>query len=178
MVVFRLGAQFTDQRSVGDDLLTGSSFDTQSVGGRMAISKSNVILTAVIKYNGDGARIRTPYGGDPSFTALMLSDFKLANQLTYKIGLAYTATSFGLPGISGFMNYARGVNAEDAATGTAIPDNDELDITIDFRPTQGVFGEGFLGGAWLRVRYGVLNPGNDRERTNIRVTFNWGLPLL
>ena len=151
----------------------GVSFDTQSIGARMAISKDNAILTTVITYNGDGAIIRSPFGGDPSYSTLMLSNFNLANQLTYKIGLAYTATRFGMPGISGFVNYARGINAEVAATGESIPDNEEFDVTIDFRPT-----EGLLRGGWLRLRYGVLNPGKDSERYNIRVTLNWGLPLL
>ena len=83
----------------------------------------------------------------------MLSDFDLAGQLTYKIGLAYTATRFELPGVSGFMNYGRGVNAEIAATGESLPNDEELDVTIDFRPTMGSF-----KGAWLRFRYAVLNP--------------------
>ena len=80
---FRLGAQLTDQRSVGDHLLMGSSFDTQSFGVRFSAGIDNFILTTVVSYNGDGARIRSPFGGDPSFTSLMLSNFNLANQLTW-----------------------------------------------------------------------------------------------
>ena len=170
---FRLGAQFTDQRSVGDHLLTGSSFNTQSFGARMAISNNNVILTTVLTYNGDDARLRSPFGGDPSFTSLMLNDFNLANQRTYRVGLSYTGTRFGFPGISGFVNYARGVDAEVRGTSTSLPDNEEIDVTLDFRRSQAP-----LDGLWLRLRYAVLNLGTSRERYNIRVTLNWGFPLL
>ncbi len=170
---FRLGAQFTDQRSVGDNLLTGASFDTQSFGIRFSAGIDNFILTTVVTYNGDGARIRSPFGGDPSFTSLMLSNFNLANQSTWRIGFSYTGTAFGYPGISGFVNYARGVDAEIGGTGVSLPDNEEIDITVDFHPTTGPF-----EGAWLRIRYGVLNPGSNRKRYNVRVTFNWGFQLL
>jgi len=170
---FRLGAQFTDQRSIGDHLLTGTSFNTQSLGGRFSASINNMILSTVLTHNGDGSRLRTPFGGDPSFNTLMLSNFELANQTTYQFSVSYTGTRFGLPAVSGFLNYARGVNAEDARTGMSLPDDEEIDLTLDFRRNNSS-----PAGMWLRLRYAVLNPGSSRERYNIRLTFNWGLPLL
>jgi hypothetical protein len=71
------------------------------------------------------------------------------------------------------MNYARGVKAEVGGTGVALPDNDEIDLTLDFHPTAGPF-----EGSWLRIRYGVLNPGTNRKRCNVRVTFNWASQLI
>ena len=71
------------------------------------------------------------------------------------------------------MNYARGVDAQVGGTGASLSDDEEIDLTLDFRR-----GEAPLRGMWLRVRGAVLNPGSDRKRYNIRVTFNWGLPLL
>ena len=170
---FRLGAQLTDQRSIGDHLLTGARFNTQSLGARMSVSVNNAILTTVFTYNTDGARLRSPFGGDPSFSSLMLNDFSLANQKTLKLGLSYTGTQFGFPGISGFVNYGRGVDAEVGGSGTSLPDDEEIDLTLDFRRSQAP-----LDGLWLRLRYAVLNPGTSRERYNIRVTLNWGFPLL
>ena len=103
----------------------------------------------------------------------MLNDFNLANQKTLRLGLSYTGTRFGFPGISGFVNYARGVDAKVGGTGTSLPDNEEFDLTLDFRRSHAP-----LDGLWFRFRYGVLNPGSSRERYNVRVTLNWGLPLL
>lgn len=170
---YRFGAQLTDQRSVGDDLLPRGSFDTQSFGARFSASINNFILTGVVSANGDGAAIRSPFGGDPSFTSLMLSDFNLANQKTYRIGLSYTGAAFGFPGLSGFINYARSNDARVALTGTPLPDDEEFDITADFRPRSGMF-----NGAWLRARYGVINPGGSRERYNVRITLNWDFQVL
>ena len=56
---FRLGAQLTDQRSIGAHLLTGANFNTQSLGARMSDSAHNAILTTVFTYNTDGARLRS-----------------------------------------------------------------------------------------------------------------------
>lgn len=165
---FRFGAQFTDQRSVGNNLLTGDKFDTQSVGLRGAASFRNAILSMAFTGNGDGARIRSPFGGDPSFSSLMLSDFNLANQKTFKIGLSYNAGRIGLIGLSGFVNYAHGSGAEIAAAGTSLPDTEEFDLTIDFRPEQQQ-----LRGGWLRLRTAVINPGTARRVVDVRLIFNW-----
>jgi len=170
---FRLGMQFTDQRSIGDDLLTSESFDTQSFGARFAVSLNSAILTTAFTYNSDGARIRTPFGGDPSFSSLMLSNFNLANQKTFRVGLSYNGNRIGFPWLSGFLNYARGVDSEIAGAGISLPDDEEIDLTIDFRgsssPGQNI---------WLRVRGAVLNPGEDRRIYNVRVIFNWAIPVL
>ena len=53
------------------------------------------------------------------------------------------------------------------------PDNEEIDLTLDFRRSQAP-----LNGLWLRVRYAVLNHGASRERYDIPVSLNWGFPLL
>ncbi len=170
---FRLGAQLTDQRSVGDNLLTGGSFDTQSGGVRLATSYRNAILTTSFTVVSDGARIRSPFGGDPSFSSLMLSDFNLANQKTFKVGFSYDGARIGLASLSAFLNYARGLDAQNAAMGGSLPDNEEIDLTLDFRPEQAPF-----RGVWLRLRAGVLDPGKDRRRYNVRATFNWSFALL
>jgi len=170
---FRLGAQLADQRSIGDELLPGASFDTQTYGIRFAASLNNVVFTGTVTANGDGQSFRSPFGGYPGFNSLMLSDFKLANQTTYRLGISMQGAAFGVPWISGYINYARGSDAEIAATGEGLPDDDEFDITVDLKPRGGPF-----EGAWLRARYGVLNPGDDRERYNVRVTLNWSFDLL
>ncbi len=170
----RVGLQFTDQRSIGDDLLTGSSFSTQSGGVRVAAGFRNAILIAAFRINSDGARIRNPYGGDPSFASTMLGNFNLANQKTFRVGLSYDGARIGLPGISGFVNYARGFDAEIAATGSSLPNDEEIDLTLDIRPDRPA-----LRGAWLRLRAATLNPGDGRRRViQVRLILNWALPLL
>jgi hypothetical protein len=170
---FRFGAQLADQRSIGDDLLPGPSFDTQSFGARLSASINHLVFSAVVTSNGDEAAFRSPFGGYPGLNSLMISDFNLANQTTYRVGISMQGAAFDVPWISGYMNYAQGKDAEIGATGESLPDDEEFDLTVDFKPTDGPFED-----AWLRVRYGVLNPGGDRERYNIRVTVNWPFQLL
>jgi hypothetical protein len=105
---------------------------------------------------------------------LMLSDFTFANQKAVKVGLSYDCGDIGLAGVSGFVNYAHGFDAQIAKSGTSLPDDDEIDLTLDIRPDRSPF-----RGAWLRVRAAVLNPGDDRRRVvQARVIFNWALQLL
>lgn len=170
---FRLGAQIADQRSIGDEILAGGSFDTQTYGVRFAASINNMVFSGVVTVNGDERAFRAPFGGYPGFNSLMISDFNLANQTAYRLGISMQGAAFGVPWISGYINYARGSDAEIAATGTALPDDEEFDITVDFKPKSGPFED-----AWLRVRYGVWNPGDDRERYNVRVIFNWSFELI
>lgn len=170
---YRLGVQFIDQRSVGDDLLTGEEFDTQSVGARFAVGFRNAILSTALTIVSDGARIRSPYGGSPSYNALMLSNFDLANQKTFRLGLSYDFARVGTPWLSGFINYAYGFDAVDAQNGESLPDNDELDLTIDIKPKQKS-----LRGMWLRLRGAVLNPDSDRRIYNYRIILNWPFPLI
>jgi hypothetical protein len=170
----RAGAQFTDQRSLGDELLTGESFSTQSGGMRFAVSYRHAILSTAFTITSRDARIRNAFGGDPSFTSLMLSDFNLANQKTVKVGLSYDCGRVGLAGLSGFVNYAHGFNPRNAATGTSLPDDGEFDVTLDIRPDLPP-----LRGSWLRLRAGVLNPASGQRRVvQARVILNWALPLL
>ena len=170
---FRLGAQLTDQRSVGDDLLTGSSFDTQAGGMRLAVSFRHAMLTTAFDINSDGERIRTPFGGSPSFTSLMLSNFELAGQRTFRVGFSYHFGRIGIPGFSGFVNYARGVDAEDPVTGATLPDSDEIDLTLDYhreRVARGI--------PWLRLRVARINFDGGRSVTQFRAIFNWNFQLL
>ena len=104
----------------------------------------------------------------------MLRDFNLANEKAFKVGLSYDCGRIGIAGLSGFVNYARGFDPEDARTGTSLPDDEEIDLTVDIRPDRSP-----LRGAWLRLRGAALNPGNDRRRVvQVRLILNWALPLL
>ena len=58
----RLSSQFVHQRSVGDDNLTGSSFDTWVVGAVLAVSWKNTILRAAFNTVDDEERVLIPEG--------------------------------------------------------------------------------------------------------------------
>ena len=134
---------------------------------RVAASFRHAILTTSFTITSGGARIRSFYGGDPSFTSLMLRDFNLANEKTFKLGLSYDCGLIGLAGLSGFVNYAHGFDAKNSTTGASLPDDEETDLTLDIRPNHSLFPR-----SRLRLCMAVLNPGDDRRRVvQARVVF-------
>jgi hypothetical protein len=168
-----LGAQFTDQRSVGADRLTGSTFDTQVGGARAVLSYAGAHLTVAFSTASSEASLRKPFGGYPGYLSLMESDFDRAGEDAWLVGLAYDFGRLGLRGLSAFFNVARGTGARDAASGQRFPDERELDLTVDYRIAR----KGWLEGLWLRLRGALLESGGDTQR-EIRLILNYAFPVL
>lgn len=62
----RFAAQFTDQRSMGDDLLTGHSFSTSQVGVKTDMSYARGVLSLAYTVNSRGTVFRIPGAGTPA----------------------------------------------------------------------------------------------------------------
>jgi len=79
----------------------------------------------------------------------------------------------GIDGLSAFVDYARG-NTPDSGP-AASPDQDEFDLTVDYR-----FKKGPLERLWLRFRGAVLNQRgpNAQDTVNFRIILNYDLPIL
>jgi hypothetical protein len=170
----RLQSQFTHQRSVGDDELTGSSFSTWAAGARAAASYRHFVLSVAASTTGDGADISSPFGSRPSFLSLMQEDFDRAGEDAWLLGASYHFTRLGLHGLSAVANYAEGYGARDATTGLSLPDRREFDLTIDYQVKTG-----WLRGFWLRIRGSVVDTdGEGRNSNQLRVTLNHAMPLL
>ena len=169
----RLGAQYTDQRSVGDEI--GGDFDTYVFGGKAAASYRNATLTLAFSSTDDGAKVRNPYGGYPGYLALMIKNFNRADEDAWLVGASYEFSRIGLPGLSSFINYARGDTPDRGAN--ASPDQRELDITVDYR-----FQSSLLDGLWLRARAAFVDQDDDVAGDNdvddIRVILNYEIPVL
>ncbi len=169
----RFQAQFTDQRSVGRDRLTGSSFDTRLGAARLALSYGGAILTVAGSTTHDEAPVRSPFGSNATYLSLMQSSFNRADEDAWLVGLSWSLERYGLPGISGFVNVARGNGAVEPATGDSLPDQTEYNATLDFRPERG-----FLRGFWLRLRSSIIDFDGGSSRTEHRIIFNYDLPVL
>ena len=128
------GGQFTDQRSVGDEL-TGN-FDTSVYGARVSTTYKGATVSLAFSSTDNGGRIRSPFGGYPGYLSLMVKDFNRAGEDAWLVGLAYDFAEVGWNGISGYVNYAEGYVSDSDSTGA--PDQAELDVTLDIRPTNGV----------------------------------------
>jgi hypothetical protein len=170
-LAIRTRAQFTHQRSVGDDDLTGSSFDTWVLGGRIAMSYRNFTLSMAATTTDAESEIRSPYGSYPGFVSLMRLDFDRAGEDAWQVGIAYDFARLGFDGLSAFANYAEGYGARDSNTRESLPNAREFNITADYKPDWG-----FLHGFWLRVRGAVVE--RDGTSTDLRVILNFAMPVL
>jgi hypothetical protein len=81
----------------------------------------------------------------------------------------------GVPGLSGFVNYAQGYTPDSGSN--ASPDQSEFDITVDYR-----FQSRAVKGLWLRARAAFLDQDEDVnggfDTRDYRVILNYELPLL
>jgi hypothetical protein len=73
-VDLRFDTQFTHQKSVGNDALTGTDFNTWALGGRLAASWKGLTLKGALSKIDDEQRMRNPYGYYPGYVGLMQSD--------------------------------------------------------------------------------------------------------
>jgi len=163
----RLSLQYTDQRSVGDEL--DGDFDTYVVGGKVAASYQGAILTFAFSSTDSDSKIRNPFGGYPGYLSLMVKDFYQAGEDAWLVGLSYDFSHVGMDGLSSFVNYANG------NTSSASPDEEEFDITVDYR-----FKKDFLKGFWIRLRYAYVDQDGPEgiDVKDFRAILNYELSIL
>jgi len=168
-VGINLSAQFTDQSSTGDDLLTGSDFSTQVFSSRLAFSYEYTVLRFAFSTTSNDRRIISPYGGYPGYISIMVNDFNRAGEEAFLLGLSYDFGKIGLDWLSFFTNYAYGYDAIDPEAKESLPDRKEFNITVDFRPKISENRD-----LWLRIRYANIdNEGLDDSINDFRVILNY-----
>jgi len=151
--------QFVDQRSVGSELL--GAFNTHLYGARLTASYANALVSLQFNDTADGAGIRNPFGGDPTFNSLMISNFNQAGEKAYGVGVTYDLSRLGLTGVRAFAAYAYG----------SMPAGrweEEFNATVDYRIAAGT-----LKNLWVRLRY-AHNASNAPAATeDFRVILNY-----
>ena len=176
----RVGAQFTDQRAVGDALLPradGRFWATQHGGMRLQGIFHELTLTGAFSITGAGNTIQAPWGSFPGYISLIDQDFNRANEKAVLIGAAYDFSKIGAQGLSAIVNFAWGFDAINPSTRKKAPDQGEYDFTVDYRPPFKV--PAFLQGMWLRVRAAVLDQQDAKTLGyQFRLILNWERDLL
>ncbi len=160
--------QYTTQRSVGEDLLTGSSFNVHTLGGKIETSYGGAVLTGAFTSTSKGAAMLSPWGRYPGYTKMMISDFDQAGQDTFFVCLSYDFKKLGLEGLSGYVRYAWGRNSINSSNGSSLPNQEEFDVTVDYR-----INKGFLRNFWVRFRDGFLWQQGTAKTYNLRVILNY-----
>ena len=158
-----VGANIIDQRTVGADLLTGTSFQTYQASGKVQAAYAGWTFFVAGSVTGDSSKIYSPYGSKPNYTDMQQASFDnpsekaIGGSLAYDFGYAFGRIGFS--GLSVGTWYTHGWGAMTPGTNLGIPDRDELDLWVQYRPT-----EGSLKGFRAKVQYGdVWQQGNMRD---------------
>jgi hypothetical protein len=176
----RFGAQFTDQRAVGDALVANAAdkhWATQHGGSRIQAIWRDLTLTAAFSVVASGNTVQTPWGTFPGYLSSIDQDFDRANEKAVLFGVAYDFSRMITPGLSAYVNAVLGWDAIDPKTRASAPDQREYDFNIDYRPQWKT--PAFLQGMWLRVRGAILDQENAKQLGGqVRVILNWERDLL
>ena len=178
-VTDRLGllvsGQFSDQRSVGDNLLTGSAFSTNQLGLKTDISYGGVILSLGYSVDASGADLRNPWSSFPGYTTVQVQDFNRAGESAFIGKLSYDFSRLGLEGVTAYGLLVHGWGRIDPTTGSSVPNENEFDLDLQWRPQWK-----FLKGLWFRARFANVHqyegPGNTIN--DFRLIVNYDFPLL
>lgn len=149
----RLGAQFMRQGSTGDELLTGTSFDTWSAGFKTDLIHGPFTLSGIAMKTDEGASWRMPFGSWPGYTSRIINNFNRAGEEVWAADAIIDFARLGMPGLTLNASATLGRNAIDAASGAELSRNTEYNLTAEYR---------FIAGSWpkwarplqLRARYG------------------------
>jgi hypothetical protein len=157
-----VGANVIGQQSDGTNLLTGAPFQTFQASARVQMTHMGWILFAAGSITGDESKMFSPFGTKPNYTDMQQVSFDNANEkaiggsVAYDFGYAFS--NLGLSGLTAGVWYTHGWDAINPATNTGIPNRDELDLWIQYRPSSGL-----LKGLRLKTQYSNL-----RQEGNVR----------
>ena len=174
----RPGAQFTDQRAVGDRLLANAAktnWSTQHGGVRVQALYRELTLTTAFSITRSGNSIQSPWGYSPNYLLMMDRDFNRANEKAVLLGAACDFSKLIVQGLGANLTFATGWDAIDPRTRASAPDQREYNLTVDARPPW--LKPAFLQGWWLRVRGGILDREGARRGWQLRVILNWDRDL-
>ncbi len=127
-----LHAPYSDQRSTGADLLTGWSFATHQSGLKTDLSFLATMLTLAYTATGNGASMRSPWGGYPGYTSVQVEDFDRAGEGALLLKAAYDFSRHGAQGLTAYALavIGNGVNAPDYS-------QNEYDLNLQWTPEGG-----------------------------------------
>lgn len=167
--------QFTDQRSVGEDLLKGYSFSVNQVGLKTEASYGGGLLTLAFTTASSGADLQHPWSSYPGYTSAQVIFFNRANEKAFLLKASYDFTNIGLEGLTGYALFVHGWDRINPSTGADATNENELDLDLQWKPKSGL-----LKNFWPRFRYAVVHEqgGQERYTHDFRIILNYDFSLL
>ena len=163
----RFAVQFTDQRSVGDDLLPAGDFSIQQYGIKAELPVGPTLLTAAYTYNSGDAELFTPWSAYPGYTSVQVEEFRRPGEGAFLLRAAYEFPC--IDGLSAYALWAHGTEPDDPTQYA----RDEYNLNLQWAPT-----EGCLKGFSLRLRQAFVEQDGGWSAdslTDFRVICNYTL---
>jgi hypothetical protein len=166
----QLAAQFTDQRSTGDNRLTGGDFSTDQIGLKGDFTLGDFLFTLAYTGVANGADMRSPWGGYPGYTSVQVEDFFRSGEQAAMARIGYDLTNLGLKGVSAYGLWVHGWGVE-----APNHNEDELDANLQWAADK----NSSLKGLSVRLRYAYVmqDGGGDPNLSDVRVIINYDIPI-
>jgi hypothetical protein len=168
----RLGGQAMLQTSVGDNLLTGSSFSTWSGGVKAELIRGGATATLVYQQTGSQQAYQTPYSGWAGYTYMIVKSFNQAGQKAWLLGGTYDFAAQRLPGLVLNGAIVHGWDAINASSGAAQPNWTEYDMTLDYRFAAKTWPE-WARPLWIRGRAAYVDMSSSGNIQDYRIIVNY-----
>jgi hypothetical protein len=168
-------AQFTDQRSVGEDFLKGFSFSVNQVGVKTEMSYGGAVFSLGYTADSSGADLQNPWSGYPGYTSVQVQDFNRAGEQAFLVKASYDFTRVGLESVTAYALFVHGWDRINPSTGQDATNENELNFDLQWKPKSG-----FFKNFWPRLRYAVVHEREGQERYihDFRIIMNYDFSLL
>ncbi|MGC4073706.1 MAG: OprD family outer membrane porin [Nibricoccus sp.] len=160
----KIGVQFTDQKSVGDELLKGS-FGGQAYGVKGDLPFGPAMFTAGYTYT-TGTNMQNPWSGYPGYTSVQVEDFNRDGEGAILVRASYECSR--IEGLSAYALLVHGMEPD--AVGQFA--RTEYDFNIQWAPPKDR-----LKGLSVRLRYAIVDEDNSKSDTltDLRAIVNYVL---
>lgn len=162
----RLAVQFTDQRSVGDNLLQGGNSSAQQYGVKAELPFGQALFTVGYTGTSGDTNMQSPWGAYPGYTSVQVEDFNRDGEGAFIVRAGYDVKQ-----VKGLSAYALWVHGSDPDRADEYARN-EYDLSLQWAPPEGV-----LKGFSLRLRYAFIQQdgGNVDDLEDLRVICNYAI---
>jgi outer membrane porin, OprD family len=141
----QVAAQYTDQHSVGEDLLKGHPFSADQLGLKAELAFAGALLTGAYTRTGTGATIQSPWSLNPGYTTVQVENFDRAGEDAWMLRAAYNFRV--VKNLSAYALYVHG--SQPAAANQYA--QDEYDLNLQWKAASGK-----AQGLTLLARYGYV----------------------
>jgi hypothetical protein len=170
----QLSGQYTRQQPEGAEL--AGDIDAEHYGLRATWKHDWYSGSLAWTDYPDEHLIRSPWGGIPGYTSVMIKDFNRPQETAWLLGATADLSHWGAEGLELNVKYIDGDTPDCGIS--ASPDQSEWDLNLNYSPPQPA-----LAGLGLRLRFGWVDQENScnrqdaRDVTDIRLVLNYEFEL-